>query len=253
LSLFFEKFPGDPLLRSSFHKIKAEINSVNYFLQILTIPGQSQHAIPWWQSRKPNYLIASPMPWICFDAITFLTNWVKSKENLNVFEYGSGGSTFFWMLFDVRLISIEHDFSWFTKIKSELHERKLDTVDYRFVEPEYKNENWWKERDPSDPFQYSTGDENLKNFTFQNYVKQIEPFPDHYFDLIMIDGRSRPACIAHSVNKVKPGGLLVIDNSDIKYYFQKTASYLKTFDQIVFSGVGPALTHTWNTDIFLAK
>jgi hypothetical protein len=143
------------------------------------------------------------MPWICFDAIAFLNNWLRSKEKIKIFEYGSGGSTFYWMLFDGNVVSIEHDLLWFTKITREIKDRKIQNIDYRYVDPEFKHDNWWKERDPSDPRQFSTGDETLKNFTFQKYVTQIDQFPDQYFDLIMVDGRSRPACIAKSVKKVK--------------------------------------------------
>lgn len=240
-------------MRSLLHKIKTEANAVQYFFKILTISNQRRYAIPWWRSRKPGYLIASSMPWICFDAIIFLNDCLRTKNNLRIFEYGSGGSTFYWLLFDVKLVSIEHDISWFTMVKEKLNTRMIKNVDYRYVEPEYVNENWWKERDPSDPLQYSTGDETLKNYKFRNYVNQIDQFPDGYFDLIMIDGRSRPACITHSIKKVKQGGLLIIDNTEIDYYFQKTASYLEAFDRKIFFGIVPTLTHMSRTDIFLAK
>ncbi len=194
---------SEPFLRPLLHHIKAEIIEIQYFINILTIADQRRYAICWWRSRKPGYLFSAPRPWICFNALTFLTEWLRSKEKLNIFEYGSGGSTFYWMLFDVKLVSIELDLSWFTTIRAQLNASKINNVDYRYVEPEYVNENWWKERDPSDPLQYSAGDEPLSNNKFYRYVIQIDQFPDNYFDLIMIDGRSRPACIAHSVKKVK--------------------------------------------------
>lgn len=34
------------------------------------------------------------------------------------------------------------------------------------------------------------------------------------FDLIVVDGHQRSACMAHSTKLLKPGGILYLDNSD---------------------------------------
>ena len=47
-----------------------------------------------------------------------------------------------------------------------------------------------------------------------SYATFIDSFPDHSFDLIVIDGRARAACIQHAIRKVKKGGYLLIDNSE---------------------------------------
>lgn len=52
----------------------------------------------------------------------------------------------------------------------------------------------------------------------QAYIKK---FPDNYFDIVLVDGRSRPSCLFHSLNKVKKGGLLVLDNAEREYYLCK--------------------------------
>ena len=39
-------------------------------------------------------------------------------------------------------------------------------------------------------------------------------YPDDTFDVVVVDGRERVRCFQHSVAKVKPGGLLILDDVD---------------------------------------
>jgi predicted O-methyltransferase YrrM len=41
---------------------------------------------------------------------------------------------------------------------------------------------------------------------------------DEHFDVILIDGRKRSECIKASVNKVKSGGFVVVDDSEREQY-----------------------------------
>jgi hypothetical protein len=47
-----------------------------------------------------------------------------------------------------------------------------------------------------------------------SYAAFIDRFPDHSFDLVIIDGRARAACIQHAIPKVKKGGYLLVDDSE---------------------------------------
>jgi SAM-dependent methyltransferase len=46
------------------------------------------------------------------------------------------------------------------------------------------------------------------------YVDKIREFPRAHFDLIVIDGSHRYGCFQAAPAYLKPGGLLLIDNSD---------------------------------------
>jgi len=46
------------------------------------------------------------------------------------------------------------------------------------------------------------------------YVNQLLAFPDATFDFIMVDGSCRDPCISLASVKVKPGGIIVVDNAD---------------------------------------
>lgn len=48
----------------------------------------------------------------------------------------------------------------------------------------------------------------------QAYVNKIQDFPPGYFDLISIDGSQRLACFDMAEPYLKPGGMLLIDNTD---------------------------------------
>lgn len=56
------------------------------------------------------------------------------------------------------------------------------------------------------------------NASFEEYVKSIEEYPDESFDLVLVDGRHRSFCIPHAIPKVRPGGYLMLDNSDRRGY-----------------------------------
>ncbi len=156
--------------------------------------------------------IADKIPWMTFSAIDFLKK--VSHSEMHIFEYGSGGSTFFWALRVKHITSVEHDKSWFEKIKMELAGQKITNVDYVLREP-YSISDFGKKQ-----FQiasdYISGDPGHNGKSFEAYAKTIDSFPDENFDVVVVDGRARPSCILHSLKKIKRGGYLVVDNSERK-------------------------------------
>ena len=53
---------------------------------------------------------------------------------------------------------------------------------------------------------------------YTEYVQFIDHFSDEGFDMVLVDGRARQACLIHGWPKVKIGGYLVLDNSNRKAY-----------------------------------
>jgi hypothetical protein len=104
---------------------------------------------------------------------------------------------------------------------------------------------------PADPEHYVSADKAFRGYTFRTYVSQIDGFPDHYFDVIMIDGRARPSCIMRSAKKLKNGGILILDNAEQLYYTAKTKKYLQNFSCKEFFGVGPYQVRMWKTNIYI--
>jgi hypothetical protein len=218
--------------------------SLRHFFAILASRTQRQYALTWVRSWKRNYLLDRPYPWLTFDAVRYLeAHW---PTNARVFEYGSGGSTLYWLRRSASCVSIEHDPIWYDELRSRLANETH--IDYRLVLPEASNGG--VPGDPADPEADATADADLRNLTFHQYVAQIDSFADEFFDIVLIDGRSRPACIRHSVDKVHVRGLLILDNADRDYYLERSRSWLKDFAGRSFVGVLAASDSMGRTDIY---
>lgn len=165
------------------------------------------------------------IPWLNFPAIDFLQRHLKTTDT--IFEYGGGGSTLFFLDRVDKVITIEHSTEWFNQINKKLTDGEKKRWEGCLIFPQPGLDP--KLADPSDPEQYSTADEDLNGCIFKNYVASIDRFEDNSLDLVLIDGRSRPSCIRHAVKKVKPNGLLVLDNADRTYYMEKTVDNLKQY------------------------
>jgi hypothetical protein len=170
---------------------------------------------------QPDFL-ADPKPWMCFPAVEQLERLVNA--NARVFEYGSGGSTIFFARRAAEVVSVEHDQAWHQRILAEIDRLQLANVRYELVEPEVNPE--FERGRIADPHAYVSDDERYIGKTFRNYAQAIDAFPDGYFDVVIVDGRARPSCILHARSKVRPGGVLILDQSERRYYLAQGASLL---------------------------
>jgi hypothetical protein len=193
------------------------------------------------------------LPWITIEAKNFLLTHIRKNQSkkLRVFEYGGGGSTLFFLSLGCELYTVEHNSEWFNKVKTEVMKYKeFSNWHPDLAEPENADNSSNLQFD--NPDHYSTLDENYKQNTFIKYVTSIDKYPDNFYDIILIDGRSRPSCIKHAASKVKKGGLLIIDNSERLYYYTYTQQYFKSFQAIMQSyGALVASKTPTQTDIYL--
>lgn len=216
-----------------------------FILHLLCSHTQREHIFRWIKSLQPDYLLDQLSPWLTFDAIEFLKP--RLREGMRVFEYSSGGSTLFWLRYGALCVSIEHNPDWYKLMHHRL--KGMEKIDYRLVLPEPAEDKG--ARDIADPNRYLSEDVLSLGYNFRDYVCQLDPFPDNYFDIVSIDGRARPSCLMHSVTKVKVGGMLILDNAERSYYFAKTKDYLENYEKKEFFGVGPVCENMWKTNIYL--
>lgn len=196
------------LIRDFYHQIKlnrgrgSSINEFRYFFN-------------WKTSLESNASsITDEQPWITFRVIDFLNNRVNNESI--VCEFGGGGSTLYFSRRAKKVITIEHDPIWFEKLSEILGKNKINNWQGFYIPPELGNIA--DEIDKSNPDDYSSEDTLFKGYNFKNYACKIDEFPNNHFDIVLIDGRSRPSCIKHSIRKLKVGGYLIIDNSERDYY-----------------------------------
>jgi hypothetical protein len=116
------------------------------------------------------------LPFIALNAFRFLK--ARLDPNARVFEWSSGMSTLWFEDHCAEVHSVEDDLNWFSLISARARSAHL----------------------------YYLRD--------QYYVNKIRDFPAGYFDLISIDGSERFACFGLVDDYLKPGGMLLIDNTD---------------------------------------
>ncbi|MCU0893705.1 MAG: class I SAM-dependent methyltransferase [Rhodospirillales bacterium] len=148
-----------------------------------------------------------------YPAICYLKQLDFSRSS--VFEYGAGFSTRFWSAHAKRVISVEHDERWATKIQA----LSLPNVE-------------------------------LIHADGAAYVTASERHAPH--DVIIIDGRWRYDCAMACLHTLSPHGLVILDNSErypaITEHFRSQGLL-----QIDFIGAGPMNLTTWATSIFLTR
>jgi len=87
----------------------------------------------------------------------------------------------------------------------------------------------------------------LKNDAYPQSIMEI----DHFFDVIVIDGRLRNKCATYAVQKLKEDGVIIWDNSEREKYIEGYELLKKHgFKRIDFYGMGPINSYAWNTSIF---
>jgi predicted O-methyltransferase YrrM len=155
-------------------------------------------------------LVRPDAPWLTAQSIRMLEGYLT--DTMIGLEWGSGQSTKWFARRLRKLVSIEHDAAWHARISEDLTRAGIDNVDYRHL---------------------TGGADNP-------YVSAIAAFPDEYFDVILVDGQYRNQCLEAAVPKIKPGGLIVLDNADEGYF----SDGLKGLEQrATTNGV-------WRTDLF---
>lgn len=127
-------------------------------------------------------------PWIAPDACTELEDNLLQSHHI-AFEWGSGKSTI-WLARRVKsVISVENNTEWFEKVNEWLKEYRI----YNVV----------------------ISEASLDGTIYEDRILYCH---DNYFDIIFIDGRHRVACVKNAIPKLKPGGMLVVDDSEREKY-----------------------------------
>lgn len=133
-------------------------------------------------------------PWFVPEAVSYLEQKVSSSWV--GFEWGCGRSTL-WFARRVRHItSIEGRKAWHDTIARNVAVEGLDdrvTLSLAEVTSEY----------------------NVADREIDRYAGAIDDICERGLDFIVIDGHFREACLGKVDGKLKPGGLLIVDNSEV--------------------------------------
>lgn len=161
--------------------------------------------------RTKNYF---DTPWINYRAIQWLDDYLQ--PNMKVFEWGSGGSTIFYAKRVEEVISIEHNQEWHNVVNTQIINSHLRNVKLLYKPPQTYNAI--SNLTEAEIKLYKSTAKGFENKFFYTYIQAISEFPDKYFDMIMVDGRARLGCLAFARQKIKTGGSILLDNSDVPEY-----------------------------------
>lgn len=202
-----------------------------HLLQHLLVPWEMlanpRHAASWVQDR---FSFAGPvaqgLPWIAFPCVDFLTGYLEPTHN--VFEWGGGGSTIFFLKKGCRVTTVESSAEWVQQLEAQVGELGGDARsrwDLRYVPLS----------DNSDP-------------AVADYVQQVTV--GGAWDLILVDGWRRLKCLHEGLHHVKPGGALVLDNANQKQ-FVSVPQMMQTWERHELRGLGVARSWVTRTDVYV--
>jgi len=181
-------------------------------------------------------LAALDVPWWTFDSAGLIDAFLAGRRGACVFEWGSGASTVWLARRSERVVTVEHDVAWADVVRGLLpagHAVDLQTVP---AAPAVGS--------PGDVLSAKAGSEGLD---FSAYVAAIDERGE--FDLIVIDGRAREACLASALPHLARDGMIVVDNVERRRYRDAIAAAAEVADLDVIwtRGLTPGLPYPTRT------
>lgn len=168
------------------------------------------------RTGRPVDANGDPLPWITYPAIDFLSQFDFSEAD--VFEWGSGFSTIWWAKRCSRITTVETSATWIPYIRALLPE-KVELLTPAFA---------------SDLEAAALVEHRIAQF-----------------DVIVIDnnGPFRRHCAQVAPERLSPGGMIILDNSD--QCLEAAAALRKQgLTQIDFTGFIPGGGYAHTTSIF---
>lgn len=141
------------------------------------------------RTRQMLYERAHPDdPWLTPASVRLISTLLRPDDRGA--EFGSGRSTLWFAARVAALTSVEHDAQWHEAVSARLRERGLDNVDY-ILAPE---------------------DQPVERGGESAYARAALALPDASIDFALVDGHYRDYSAKFIMPKIKPGGMLIIDN-----------------------------------------
>ncbi|SDH20644.1 Predicted O-methyltransferase YrrM [Bradyrhizobium sp. Rc2d] len=152
-------------------------------------------------------------PWLVGKALPIIESRVPGAR---VFEYGAGMSTLWFSNKAAFVASVESNAGWAERLNAILTAEGRPPVVLR-----------------TDP---------------EAYARQIESV-EGSFDIILVDGINRRRCVEECVPRLRKGGLLILDNTDVNTDLIPAALSTANFDVKQYSGYAPGVLHPNETSV----
>ncbi|GAA2117082.1 hypothetical protein GCM10009843_07750 [Nocardioides bigeumensis] len=177
------------------------------------------------------------VPWWTYRAVDVVDVWLAARpEPARVFEYGSGASTIWLARRAAEVHSVEHHPGFGAMMSERLSGE--GNVHLEVVEATLSTQ-------PS----VASGKEDYAGLDFAAYVDAMDAV-EGTFDLVVVDGRAREACLAKAVPRLSRGGIVVYDNSARRRY--RRAIEGCGLHEHAFRGLTPTLPYPDQTSVLVA-
>lgn len=160
-------------------------------------------------------------PWIVPAAVGWLAR--RMRADWSVLELGSGRSTAWLARRSASVLSFEDDAEWAGRARELLTGAGLDDVE-------------------------------LRQLPIERFLPELESLPDEAFDLVVVDfleaeGADRVDAVRLARPKLRPGGYLLLDDSDRPAYAE-AFELLAGWDVHSFAGVKDGWPQAVETTVF---
>jgi predicted O-methyltransferase YrrM len=149
----------------------------------MAVSGWLRYPAAWLRAKTGR---TPERPWIVPAAV----GWLRRRIRLDwsILELGAGRSTVWFARRAGRVVSFEDNEYWADETRSRLRELGLENVE-------------------------------LRQLPVEGFAAEVDGLPDAAFDLVVVDFLEAPAVtridvLKPAMKRVKPGGLLLLDDSD---------------------------------------
>lgn len=163
-------------------------------------------------SGAPVDRFGSSLPWLTYPIIRFLGDRLRS--DIKVLEFGGGGSTLWFLSRVARVVTIESSRDWYGRLL-----KKATAAELHYAP------------------------------TVVDYLGAAGV--ERAYDLVLIDGVYRVACCIRAVKVLRPGGVIILDDSE-RFDYLEAEQYLegKGFRRLDFWGLAPGINYEKCTSVF---
>ena len=172
--------------------------------------------LPLWGRQPVDFAV----PWFSFPAIRQLESHIRRDHQ--VFEFGSGGSSFFFAARAGHIVSVESHADWHDRVQAVTRERGITNLECEL---------------------HPLAGGKLANYRSSPFFQRV--LTGHW-DIIVIDcfcgfadgsfGQLRRHAFELSLNQVAPGGMIVLDDS---WLYPELLGPRAGWEVHDFVGVGP--------------
>jgi len=161
--------------------------------------------------EKENWKLDLPM--MTKKEIEKTISYIKDKDI--VFEWGAGGSTYYFPQYVKRYISIEHDMNWFKIARNGIRKKNLKNVELYHIPPDLDIMS----KEPSE-------------IKYRTYLDFIDTLQYRRYDVIIVDGRARAESAIKSLNYMDKNSVLIFHDYERKEYVHWIEPYFDFIDSV---------------------